>query len=453
VSDFEHWIGVIAPMLIGLALVAYSLHTVYRVRAQFFTVTRGIVVTLFIVTVALLWIYETSISLVSQEEWRYHPAASVMFVVAASWLSLWVVTVTTKFRRYSSIAAFKGMVFARPVNPITVWGAVGVLIIVAAIAAGPALEDDIAGNGWFLAVVLAYLLVSVAFDIALPVSAKRRGELRRLSTEERLGMALLASSWIGLPAIEFFFDLYLRSVTERSYDIVYSWMMLAMFVLLVRSVISRRFSALVVDAEVEMSEKGGFRSYDIPRGVYLFEDETSAPARELFVELVTLPLRPDVTIPKEEATTSASETLAFLIPRGLMVTRVFPERIREEHPLQVTPIIWLTESPGERRIPPTSIALLTDTLMRFMEGNPNSIVMVDGVEYLATFNDFGKILKSLDSLNETAWITRSRMIIAVNPNAFDEKNVAMLERDRTVIRGKEGIEELKLASQKLAKLI
>jgi len=453
VSDLEHWIGVIAPRLIGLALVAYSLFTVYRARTQFFAVTRGLVVTLFIILVALLWSYETVQSLVAGEGWRNHPVVSIAFIVAASWLSLWIVAVTTRFRRYFSISDFKELVFARPANPITVWGAVGLLVVVVAVAAAPRLEDGLADNSWVLALTLTYLLVSVAFDVALPISAKTRGELRRLSPEERLGMALLAGSWVGLPSIEFLFDLYLRAATDTNYDIVYSWLMLAMFVLLLRSIISRRFSALVVDAEVEMSEKGGFRSYDIPRGVYLFEDETSVPATELFVELVTLPLRPDVSIPKEGTETSASETLAFLIPKGLMVTRVFPDRIREEHPLQVTPIIWLTESPGERRIPPTSVALLTDTLIRFMEGNPNSIVMVDGVEYLATFNDFGKILKSLDSLNETAWITRSRLIVAVNPHAFEDKQVAMLERDRTVIKGREGIEELKLSSQKLARQV
>ncbi|MCJ7490238.1 MAG: DUF835 domain-containing protein, partial [Thermoplasmata archaeon] len=191
-----------------------------------------------------------------------------------------------------------------------------------------------------------------------------------------------------------------------------------------------------------------FRSYDIPRGVYLFEDETSKSATKLFAELVTLPLRPDVAIPEKESATS--DTLAFLIPKGLMITRVFPERIREEYHLQVTPIIWLTESTGDRRIPPTSIALLTDALIRFMEGNPNSIVLVDGVEYLLTFNDFNRVLRSLDSLNETTWITKSRLIITVNPEAFDSKQVAMLERDRIVIKGEEGLEELKNSSKKLA---
>lgn len=447
-SDLEHWVGVVFPRLLGLVLVAYTSLLIYRARGQFFVVVRGIVMLCFIAAVALLWLYETAMSLSSGGDWDHHPAIGIVFVVVASWLSVWIVGVTTIHRECFTTPAFKEMVLARPVNPITVWGTTGLFVIIATIAVGPSSEEGLEENGWLLALVLSYLLASVSFDVAMPILASRKGQLRKLAREERISMALLAGSWVGMPSIEFAFDLYLRSVSDVNYDLAYSWLMLAMFVFLLKSVTSPRFSALVVEAEVEMTERGGFRSYDISRGVYLFEDETSGSATRLFVELVTLPLRPDVKIPEGES--DASGTLAFLIPKGLMVTRVFPERIREEYPLQVTPIIWLTESPGERRIQPTSVALLTDTLIRFMESNPNSIILVDGIEYLMTFNEFNKILKSLDSLNETTWITKSRLIIALDPKAFDAKQVAMLERDRIVIRGEPGLEELKRASQKLA---
>ena len=447
-NDLEHWVGVVLPRLLGLALIAYSLLLVYRARKEFFVVIRGLVVLVFMSAVTLLWLYETAMSLGSGQDWSRHPLIGMSFVVVASWLSVWIVGVTTIHREVFTTQAFKEMITAKPVNPITVWGVTGLIVVLGCVVTCARTEEPLSDQGWLLSIVLGYLLVSMAFDIAMPVVARRKGQLRRLAPEEKISMALLAGAWVGMPAIEFFFDLYLRSVSDVSYDALYSWMMLLMFVFLLKSVTSPRFSSLVVNAEVEMTERGGFRSYDIPRGVYLFEDETSAPATRLFVELVTLPLRPDVNIPEGE--TETSDTLAFLIPRGLMVTRVFPERIRQEYPLQVTPIIWLTESPGERRIQPTSVAMLTDTLIRFMEGNPNSIVLVDGVEYLMTFNEFNKVLKSLDSLNETAWITRSRLIIAIDPKAFDAKHVAMLERDRIVVKGESGIGELKLASQKRA---
>ena len=447
-SDVEHWLGVVLPRLIGLALIAYSFLLVYRARKEFFFVIRGFIVVIFVSAVALLWLHETALSLASGEDWNRHTVIGISFVMVASWLSVWIVGVTTIHRGVFTTQAFKQMMAAKPVNLITVWGALGLVILIGSLAGGLAGEEGLGDHLWLLGIVLGYLLASISFDIAMPIIARRKGLLRRLGRGEKIGMALLAGAWIGMPSTEFFFDVYLRSVSDVSYDPVYSWMMLAMFVFLLKSVTSPRVSSLAVNAEAEMTERGGFRSYDIPRGIYLFEDETSAPATKLFVELVTMPLRPDVNIPEGER--EASDTLAFLIPKGLMVTRVFPERIRQEHPLQVTPIIWLTESPGERRIQPTSVALLTDTIIRFMESNPNSIVLVDGIEYMMTFNEFNKVLKSLDSLNETAWITRSRLIIAINPEAFEVKQVAMLERDRVVVRGESDIEELRLASQKYA---
>ena len=135
--------------------------------------------------------------------------------------------------------------------------------------------------------------------------------------------------------------------------------------------------------------------------------------------------------------------LGYLLRKGLLVPREYPENIRENHKIQVTPIIWLTEAPGDRRVAPTSLAVLTDTVIRFMESDPNSIVLLEGIEYLITFNDFRKVLRHLDSLNETAWITKARLLVAINPKAYDPKELAMLERDRKVVRGEEGIEQLR----------
>jgi hypothetical protein len=220
--------------------------------------------------------------------------------------------------------------------------------------------------------------------------------------------------------------------------------MVVLFAVLVSSIKRTAFLGLIVSPEIETYKREGFRSFDIPRGVYLIFDEKADQAFGLFSELVSLPLRPDAKIPEKEE--SARATLEFLIPNGLVVTREFPDNIRQRHGIQTTPVIWLTESPGERRIAPTSLAVLADTLVRFMEKNPNSIVLMEGIEYLTTFSDFKKVLKQLDYLNETTWMTRARLLIAVNPKAFDAKDLALLERDRTVVEGAAGIEELKRES-------
>lgn len=224
--------------------------------------------------------------------------------------------------------------------------------------------------------------------------------------------------------------------------LVAGYVVLRLFLRRARSLKAAR--GLLVGPEAETLRRGGFRSFDIPRGVYLICDPKHDSAFSLFSELCTLPLRPDARIPSDEA--SAKATLEFLIPNGLVVTREFPDKVRAAHSLQVTPIVWLTESPGERRVAPTSLTMLIDTVTRFMEANPNSIVLLEGVEYLVTHNGFKKVLKQLDALSETTWVTKARLLVAVDPNAFDERDLALLERDRIVVTGAEGIEELKRES-------
>jgi len=258
-------------------------------------------------------------------------------------------------------------------------------------------------------------------------------------------MVLLSIGWTGIPLTVFFLDTLLSiklDVKDFNPD---SWVIVFLFALIVESISGKGFTGLIVDSEAEDGRRSGFRVYDIPRGVYLIEDEKPGAAFSLFSELVTLPLSPNAEIPGREV--SASATLEFLIPQGLVVTREFPESIRKNHNLEVTPIIWLTESPGDMRIAPTSLAVLTDTIIRFMENNPNSIVLIEGIEYMVTFNDFRKVLRQLDSMNETTWVTKGRLMISIDPRAFDEREIAMLERDRKVVKHSSGIDELKRESR------
>ena len=445
--ELEQLFGDLLPRIVGLALIAVSIAMIYRVRRGFFVVVRGWILASFVTVIALFWLYEVGMA-VADTEWSCHPLVGIMFVIVASWLAVFVVSATTIYRRAADVEAFKMWLSSTPLNLVTGWGTLGIAIVTIAIALGVNNEDMLSDQPWLLVTVFAYLLLSILISMLLPLSIRMRGELRRLPREYRASMMLLAVAWVGMPTAEFFFDLLLGSMGIEEFDPFYAWAMVFLFLMLARSVMSSRFALLIIHAEVEMGERGGFRPYDIPRGTYLLEDETSAGSMELFAELVSLPLRPDVSIPA--GSESASDTLSFLIPKGLIVTRTYPDRIREAYNLQVTPIIWLTESPGDKRVPPTSVALLTDTMIRFMESNPNSIVLLDGVEYLMTFNDFNKVLKLLDSLNETVWITKSRLLISLNPDTLDSKEHAMVERDRIVVRGKEDIEELKRGSERFA---
>lgn len=443
--DLTEFVFETLPTAVGLVLVAYVASVIYRMRANFFQAVRSWVLVVFVASLVALWVLELMKLPVGDWGLDFHAAIDITFVVLWLWLSVFVVTLSTIYRRYNLVGQFSPWLKANPLNAITASGFVGLALIALSWAVDIRTEEELKDNAWLLVLVLAYLVGAVLVDIVVMFRAAKEGQLMRLTDEARRGLMMMIIAWIGIPAVEYSFDLVLDiSLGFEEYN-PYGWLMVILFAIVARSVKAEQFMAIVVDAEVETTKQEGFRAFDIPRGVYLIHHEKSDAAFALFSELVTLPLRPDAEIPGKEE--SALATLEFLIPKGLVVTREFPDKVREKHGLQVTPIIWLTEAPGERRIAPTSLAVLADTLIRFMESNPNSIVLIEGIEYIMTFNEFKKVLRSLDSLSETAWITKARLLVTVSPKAFEARDLALLERDRKVVTGAAGLEELKRESR------
>lgn len=442
--DIETLVLETLPGLLGIVLIAYVAVHIYGLRSQFFQVARSWTLALSIVALAILWVTEILEDSIGGDFEALNSAVGIWFVVFTIWQSTAMISLTTIYPGHNLSTEFWTWIRAHPINLITVWGAVGLAVVLAWVIATAWSGGSWTEDGWILYAVLSYLIVSIAIDLSLPVRATRKGTLARLSKEGKVSMALLATAWIGIPTVEFSLDVLPEMGMGYGGINPYSWAMVVLFAVLASSVKRTAFLGLSVSPELETYKREGFRPFDIPRGVYLVYDERPDRAFGLFSELVSLPLRPDAKIPEKED--SARATLEFLIPSGLVVTRMFPDNIRQMHGLQTTPVIWLTESPGERRIAPTSLAVLADTLVRFMEKNPNSIVLLEGMEYLTTFSDFRKVLKQLDYLNETTWVTKARLLIAVNPKAFDSKDLALLERDRTVVEGAAGIEELKRES-------
>ncbi len=430
------------PNLLGLAIAIYAMIAISRHWRDIRSSIRRWVVLAFTTTLAVFWTAELAVGQTEGWVYEHHLEISATFIAVSIWFAVIAAATGMTYRQYSSVAGFRRWMRNSPANIVTGIGAAASALIVYAWTAGPGPEDATVTS--VLLLVLAYILAAVAAVTWMGISATKA--LSGKNLQARPKARYLAAAWMGIPITEYILHFVLDvRLGYEDYN-PYSWIMALLFLVIVRIYSSKEFTTIVVNPEVEDTRRSGFRVYDIPRGVYLLEDDRPRPAFALFSELVTLPLTPEAAIPGAKQG-SAADTLEFLIPRGLIVTRTFPETVRSEHDIHVTPIIWLTESPGERRIAPTSVAVLTDTMTRFMEANPNSIVLLDGVEYLVTFNEFKRVLKALDSLNETTWVTKTRLLIAVDPKAFDPKDLALLERDRKVVRGQAGIEVLKTESK------
>ncbi|MEM0448681.1 MAG: DUF835 domain-containing protein [Methanomassiliicoccales archaeon] len=119
--------------------------------------------------------------------------------------------------------------------------------------------------------------------------------------------------------------------------------------------------------------------------------------------------------------------------QGLCITREHPGIIRKKWGLEKTPIIWLSNQLGRVYVNPTNIGILSDTIIRFIEKSGDSVVMIDGIEFLIVNNDFEKVLRMVHHISEATMEYKSRLLISVDPRTLDVRQMALLERNMEVI--------------------
>jgi len=126
------------------------------------------------------------------------------------------------------------------------------------------------------------------------------------------------------------------------------------------------------------------------------------------------------------------QTLGEGVP-GLCVTRQFPEKVREAFEMKDTRVLWLSHTPGQDHHNPTSIGTLATVISSFIERYKKCVVLIDGLEYLVINNGFQQVLRFVEHINEQVMQSRSTVLVPISPNAFSEKELALLERNVEVI--------------------
>ena len=116
--------------------------------------------------------------------------------------------------------------------------------------------------------------------------------------------------------------------------------------------------------------------------------------------------------------------------QGLCITRRSPKSVMAEYGLEKTPVLWLsrvaTEKNAVRPSPPEKVAMAVE---HFIEVSENSIVLLDGFEYLVSHNDFGSVLALLHDLNESVAMREAILLVPFDPTAFGEREIALIRRE------------------------
>lgn len=114
--------------------------------------------------------------------------------------------------------------------------------------------------------------------------------------------------------------------------------------------------------------------------------------------------------------------------KGFCVTRNYPAKIKARFKLGDIPLFWLSNVGKENTIRPKDLEKLSVSIEQFL-ANKNAVVLLDGIEYLITNNNFITILRLIQSLKDQVAINQSILILAVNPSTLESHQLNLLERE------------------------
>ncbi|MFH1579692.1 MAG: DUF835 domain-containing protein [Thermoplasmatota archaeon] len=126
--------------------------------------------------------------------------------------------------------------------------------------------------------------------------------------------------------------------------------------------------------------------------------------------------------------------------KGMLVVREHPNRLKQLHEFDAAKILWLTRRVGVNHIDPTELSLLSLEITRFVEGVSKSVVLLEGLEYIITQNDFETVLRFVNHLHDFVLAHDSAVIIVLDPRVLNVRELALLERAARIVEPVEHIE-------------
>jgi hypothetical protein len=114
--------------------------------------------------------------------------------------------------------------------------------------------------------------------------------------------------------------------------------------------------------------------------------------------------------------------------KGLCFTREYPEKLRQKHDLGDATVVWLSNIGSQDAIRPKDLEKITLQCNELLASS-QSVILIDGLEYLITNNGFISVLKLLQFLRDATAVNRSVLIISINQHAIKDSEVSLIRRE------------------------
>jgi hypothetical protein len=127
--------------------------------------------------------------------------------------------------------------------------------------------------------------------------------------------------------------------------------------------------------------------------------------------------------------------------RGLCISRTHPDILKQKYGFDAE-ALWLTKTEtaessghvkGTEYVSPNNLARLASSIREFLGKGENGAVIVEGLEYLNTQNDFKSVLKFIQLINEQVVLDKGFLLIPVDEGTMDQKDFSLIEREMSQV--------------------
>jgi len=119
--------------------------------------------------------------------------------------------------------------------------------------------------------------------------------------------------------------------------------------------------------------------------------------------------------------------------KGMLVVREHPNRLRHSHDFEAEKLLWLTRRAGVDHIDPTELSLLNLKITKFVESMDKAVVLIEGIEYLITQNDFESVLRFVNHMHDFVLTHDCAVILVMDERVLSTRELALLERSTKIV--------------------
>lgn len=138
---------------------------------------------------------------------------------------------------------------------------------------------------------------------------------------------------------------------------------------------------------------------------------------------------------KENKPDKSYELLRLLMKNKVepfCITRLHPKQVKWKYKIKIR-TLWLSKKGYDYCLSPTDLGVFVSTVEEFIKTTKNGVLLIDGLEYLIINNNFPVILKVIEDINDSIMESNCKLLLPIDPNTLDEKELALLGRNLEVI--------------------